>query len=426
MDISQSLVSERKSNDMILYDMERGRYAQVVGNGEVSMADFTAAMEKIAENDQKALVSASGIGAQIGATLVNDNAIPYEGEGYERVLLHQYQALNYLKKKDISGAGVEARRAGFEQDEALKRFEKEVDKAREQAGQKRLDGSLARVEQSYAQMDEVAGQEKNSYQNAATFYLSGFINELLQQPNDAYIDYKKALEIFPENRYVQKDVFRLASRLEMGEDLAELKRRFSVDSPQFADPKGGGELLVIFEDGNAPHKRETKIGLLLGKAGLVTVAFPMYNEKRSSPLALRVLNGADLLGSTEMICDVRALAVKALQEKAPTIAVRQVLRTIGKVAAAAQMKKQAGELGQLAGLVWNYVSESADLRSWLTLPADVQIFRIKLPAGKYQLALQHPMAAHSVNTEVTIGDGGKSMIQVVRVGAELYRSVMQF
>ena len=199
-----------------------------------------------------------------------------------------------------------------------------------------------------------------------------------------------------------------------------------MDSPQFADPKGGGELLVIFEDGNAPHKRETKIGLLLGKAGLVTVAFPMYNEKRSSPLALRVLNGVDLLGSTEIICDVRALAVKALQEKAPTIAVRQVLRTIGKVAAAAQMKKQAGELGQLAGLVWNYVSESADLRSWLTLPADVQIFRIKLPAGKYQLALQHPMAAHSVNTEVTIGDGGKSMIQVVRVGGELYRSVMQF
>ena len=136
IDLATSLESEGKSNDLIIYNMERGRYAQVIGNSDVSMADFKASMDKIRDNDEKALVSASGIGANFAGTLLNDNAIPYEGDGYERVLLHHYQALNYLKKKDLEGAGVEVRRANAEQEQSLKRFEKEIDRAREEAEKK--------------------------------------------------------------------------------------------------------------------------------------------------------------------------------------------------------------------------------------------------------------------------------------------------
>ncbi len=428
LDLSQSLTSERKSNDKILYNMERGRYAQVVGNADVSMADFKEAIDTIGENDQKALVTASGIGAQVAATMVNDNAIPYEGEGYERVLLHQYQALNYLKKNDVSGAGVEARRAGFEQNESLKRFEKEIDKAQAEAEKKNVTGNVSTVERTYAQMDEVAGKVKNSFQNAATFYLSGFIYELQHQPNDAYIDYKKALEIYPENSYLQKDVLRLAARLDMAEDLRDLKQRFPPGTDQVAEPKEGdsGELLVIFEDGLVPQKQETKIALLLGRAGLVTVAFPVYNERWSDQSPLRILDGTTSLGSTEPICDVRALAVRALRDKALVIGTRQIVRVVAKSVAAYQVRKQAGDLGYLATMAWNYLSENADLRSWLTLPANVQILRITLPVGNYRLALQHPMAAGDRFADISIKRGGKALVQVVRSGRQLHSSVMQF
>ena len=181
IDLSQCLLNECKSNDLILYTMERGRYAQIIGNSAASTSDFSASMAKIAENAAKALISAFGIGANVAATLVNDNAIPYEGEGYERVLLHHYQALNYLNKKDIEGAGVEVRRANAEQEDSLKRFEKEVVNAQREATQKKVGGSASRVVSQYAQMDEVAGKVKNSFQNAYTFYLSGFIYELLKQ-----------------------------------------------------------------------------------------------------------------------------------------------------------------------------------------------------------------------------------------------------
>ena len=147
-------------------------------------------------------------------------------------MLHHYQALNFLTKKDLEGAAVEVRRANNEQEEALRRFESEVEAAQKAAEKKHISSkSQSAVSSSYAQMDEVAGKVKNSFQNAYTFYVSGFIYELLDQANDAYIDYKKALEIYPENRYLQQDVIRLARALNMGEDLVDLQARFGSESP---------------------------------------------------------------------------------------------------------------------------------------------------------------------------------------------------
>jgi len=428
-DLSHSLPDERKSNDRILYNMERGRYAHVIGNSDVSMSDFKASIEKIRENDEKALISASAIGADVAATLVNDNAIPYEGEGYERVLLHHYQALNYLRKKNLEGAGVEVRLANAEQNNSLKRFERELEFSRDEAAEQGMDvNGVSGIDTRYAQMDEVAGKVKNSFQNAYTFYLSGFIHELLRQPGDAYIDYKKALEIYPENRYLQKDVLRLAAKLGMDDELEELKQRFPTGDKRFIDESdaGRGELLVLFEDGFVPQKQEVKIPFPINRSTLVAIAFPIYREKWSEQIPLLILNNGDLIGSTEPICDVRALAVKALKEKVPVIAARQIIRAVAKGTTAVAARKNMGDMGLFAANIWNLVSDNADLRSWLTLPANAQILRTTLPAGSYSLALQHPMAAGSTYADVEIAAGGKTVLQVIRAGRQIYRSATKF
>lgn len=428
VDLKQCLLNECKNNDLILYNMERGRYAQIIGDNEVSMNDFRASLDRIRANEEKALISASAFGANVAAAMVNDNAIPYEGEGYERVLLHHYQALNYLKKKDLDGAGVEVRRANAEQNDSLKRFEKEIEAALEEAQSERIDSSPERIDSQYAQMDEVAGKVKNSFQNAYTFYISGFIYELLRQPNDAYIDYKKALEIYPDNSYLQKDVLRLAAKLDMSEELDELRRRFPSGNKRFTDGENHrtGELLVLFEDGFVPQKHEVKIPIPVSRAGLISIAFPIYHERWSAQLPLRIFNNREQIGSTEPICDVRALAVKALKEKAPIIATRQIIRAIAKGVTAAEARKKMGELGQFAVNVWNIVSESADLRSWLTLPANAQILRTTLAAGSYSLSLQHPMTGEPTYADVEITAKGKTVLHVVRAGRQMYSSVTSF
>lgn len=90
IDFNKCLISECSSNDMILYNMERGRAAQVSGQPDISLLDFSASVDRIKTNEQKATISASDVGAQLAAIAVNDNAIPYKGEGYEWVMLHHF------------------------------------------------------------------------------------------------------------------------------------------------------------------------------------------------------------------------------------------------------------------------------------------------------------------------------------------------
>ncbi len=427
VDLSQCLVSECQSSDLILYNMERGRIAQIQGDVGVSMRDFNVSMDKIRENDEKAVISSSAIGASLAATAVNDNAIPYEGEGYERVLLHHYQALNFLSRKDLEGAGVEVRRANAEQEEALKKFEADLDKAREEAQEKHVQNPLSNHEfqTRYAQLDEVAGKVKNSFQNACTFYLSGFIYELLVQPNDAYIDYKKALEIYPGNRYLQYDVLRLARSLEMREELDELQARFKPPPPSPSGEKSG-DLLILFEDGFVPQKQEVKIPLPVPKTGIIAIAFPIYNSHWTQELPLLVATEDAELGSTEPICDIRALAVRALQERAPVIAIRQIIRAVSKGAATRKAREKLGPAGALLMDIYNIVSENADLRSWITLPAGAQIMRTTLPAGNHTLHFRHDGSRASVDMNVTVVAGSKTIIHVVRAGGQLYTSATTF
>ena len=426
VDFSQCLVSECQGNDSILYTMERGRVAQILGSFDVSMRDFAASMETIRENDERARISLSAVGAHAAATAVNDNAIPYEGSGYERVMLHHFQALNYLNKKDLEGAGVEVRRANAEQEDALKRHEEEIEDARKKAEENKIGNPLKnrQLTDTYAVLDDVAGRVKNSFQNAYTFYLSGFIYELLQQPNDAYIDYKKALEIYPENTYLQSDVVRLAQALNMNEDLEAFKARFPVAAS--AVSPNSGDLLVLFEDGFTPQKQEVRIVLPIPHVGLLAAAFPIYREKWTPSNSLSVEENRQELGLTEKICDFRALSVKALQEEIPVIATRQFVRLIAKGATTKKARDKLGLVGEFTMNAYNLISEHADLRSWMTLPANAQVLRAALPAGTHQLTLKQIGLPASTSVDVPITEGGKAILYVVRTGQQFHTSVITF
>jgi len=428
VNLEQSLKSERNSNDLILYTMELGRTAHIMGNLDMSMKSFAASIARIRQNDQKATISASAIGANVAANVINDNAIPYVGDGYERVMLHHYQALNYLFKLDLDGAGVEFRLANREQEDALRLFSHDIEYAQQEAEQKRTKNSEAVVEQKYALMDEVAGKVKNSFQNAYSFYLSGFVYELNNLPNDAYIDYKRALEIYPQNRFLQKDVLRLAAALEMSEDLDELKVRFRTDPAELLinDERNSGELLVVYEDDFVPQKKEIKIPLPIPTVGLVAIAFPIYDAEWSPQIPLTVNQGSRRIGSTEAICDFRALAVKALKEKAPIIATRQVIRAIAKGLQSRAASRRAGDLGMILDGIWNYISENADLRSWLTLPANAQIMRTTLPAGTHKLLLERDGIKDQVYVDVEISANGKTILHVIRAGNQFFTTSILF
>ena len=71
--------------------------------------------------------------------------------------------------------------------------------------------------------------------------------------------------------------------------------------------------------------------------------------------------------------------------------------------------------------VYNLVSERADLRSWLSLPAYGMAAELMLPAGEQVVVLSAPGASASVT--VPVKAGGITLVRAVHVGSMLRAEV---
>ncbi len=409
----ERLDKRRDKADKILYLMERGRIAQIADLHDESQIDFEQAIQAMIENEEKAKISATGVGAQAATVLTNDNAIPYKGDVYERVFVHQFQTLNYLANRDLEGATVEVRRAAEVQQQALESHDRELAAAEKEAEEKNVRVDASSYDSRFAEMDAAMGKAKSSFQNAYTFYTSALIYEAEGEPGDAYIDYKKALEIFPGNYYVQKSVLRLGRRLGMREDYERFSAQFGFDADE--TNRGDGTLVVLFESGFVPPKQQIKFPLPTPH-GAIAVAFPIYKGALVPYNPLDITVEGDSIGSTEPIVNVQSLAARALKEKIPAIIIRQTVRAVAK-AAMLYGAKQVHFAAQIVATVYNIASENADLRSWLTLPNTAQVLSGSLTPGEHTVSFS--ARGLSGQMSVPIRAGKITILRVIGTDARL-------
>jgi len=423
--IDEILEDDIDGGDAALARSERGRIAQIEGNPKASVPEFEAAVVKIKEFEDRATVSASDVGSHAAALVVNDTMIPYEPAGFEKVFVYHFQALNYLMEGNLEGAGVEVRRANAEQERALKEHADEVAEAEKEAQSKgfKVSDLSAGVLKALGGSAAVGAQVKNSFQNAYTFYMSGVVHELNGEPNDAYIDYKKALEIYPENSFVQRDVARLAASLSMTDDIARLKK---AHPDAFAQPVATDasktEVVVLFEDGLVPGKSAFWFPIPIpipSAPGLTAVAIPTFKTSLNPVHPLTASSGAAALGKTERICATDALAVKAYEESAPAMIARQIVRAAIKGTASAMASKYGGVAGGLAMAAYNTLTEVADTRSWRSLPENAQVMRIAAEPGS-TVDLVHDGTGAKGSVTLPAEPGKKVVVRAIRIGSQLF------
>ncbi len=411
------LEKQSQGADKILYLMERGRISQIAGNIDASVQDFEQVLDLFEANEAAAKITASGAISKAGAVILNENAMPYRGETYERVFVHSFQALNFLNQRNLEAAAVEVRRANLEQQQALLEYEDDLNKA-EQQDTKAINKAMIlannrNYKQKFSSLTSLSSKVKNSFQNAYTFYISGLIYEINGEYNDAYIDYKKALEIYPDNSYLRGDVVRLARHLGMEEDLERIKRRVSEEK-MVSLAKGEGRVIVLYEQGYAPEKQE--INLFLDLYGVPNnMVFPTYVNHKKNYRPLVVGLSGDRLGETETIVEISAMAAKALEERLPGIIVRQGLRAIAREQWSD--RHQDNLFGVLAGL-GQLLLNRADLRSWLTLPAEVQILHAVVNGGQQTLMLSNGL--YNDEMSIQVSPGQTTVVHVIAAGGRLH------
>jgi len=212
------------------------------------------------------------------------------------------------------------------------------------------------------------------------------------------VEIKRAFELAPQAPGVRAAYLELA-RAQSGSALDEAKARLGpAGAEPAADPGGSGSVLVVFETGMVPQLDQVKINLFADDQ-IYSLAFPIYNDfgAPQAPLSILAPAGSYL---TSTILETRTLAVKALQERMPGILARGLLGAIAKGEVQQQAEKNFGLFGGLLSKVTSVVLASADRRSWLSLPAEVQVAKFNLAAGPNRLELRAPGLAETVALNV--------------------------
>ncbi len=280
----------------------------------------------------------------------------------------------------------------------------------------------------FNQLDTALEKSKSSFLNPYVSFVGALLHDMNGEDNDAYISYKKTCMLMPSNQYVQKKLASLALELAQEQDYEWLKTSFpeawELAQSKRPDP-GKGRLVLFYEDGWVPRKEEVFISMLA-----VAVAYPIYRFQWSEPLPLTVSVSGNGQYETQPISYANAIVARALKEEAKWRVMRQSARLIlkgGVFAAGATMTAasgnsyvQAAGVGiMVASAIYNNMSEKADLRSWMTLPQNVQMLDIESPDGEISLKFSSPSFQGDFEEKVKLEPGKTSILRLVRVGPRL-------
>eukprot|EP01133_Synstelium_polycarpum_P011254 gene11254-13135_t len=387
----------KKPRNKLLLLMEKGKISHLEGDYESSNRYFNEADQLLED----------GIGGVMDAavgTLVNPMTQSYKGEDFEKFMIHYYKALNYFYLNNTEDAIVEARRITL---------------------------------QSQEQGDKFNNKESRYSKDAFSLMLQGLIYEAGRNVNDAFIAYRNAADVYltasdttyygtkiPEG--LKKDLIRTAYLNGFQSEQDKYERLFNLKYQAQKSPEGG-ELILFWENGLAPIKKEKEFffsliknnhGDMVFTDGNIVIPFFDYDPgkvNKASVQSLRVtypmyvarppyFNDATASNGTfsipmEKVEDINVLAFKTLdqrfaKEMGKTLARLAVKKTAEYILS--ESGKGSGKNGKndalLTGLgygmqLYSLLSEKSDTRNWQTLPNSISYARIPLQKGENTISL---------------------------------------
>jgi hypothetical protein len=224
-----------------------------------------------------------------------------------------------------------------------------------------------------------------------------------QNYNDAYIDYQNTEKLVHDFPGLGRDLWRCAWQLHMRDEMERWDAAYGLTAEDHAQAKLLGpkskkaEIIVLYENGISPIKRPNPQFSQLPKL------YPRFNPVSAAQIEV---NG-EIKGSTAILENIEATAMQNLDEKYGGLIAKKLAGVVAKETLAYGIAKKTDSplLGFLARVAM-YVSDQADLRSWNLLPKDLQVIRIVLEPGTYQIRAL-PIGAPPLQTKTVQVTAGK-------------------
>ncbi|WP_071466871.1 COG3014 family protein [Polynucleobacter asymbioticus] len=351
----------------------------------------------------------------------------YDPKPYEITLLSQTLALNHLSQGNWSDAMVEAKKMAQREKVIEQLIQSKVSAVtqaqQEQQANPQTQGSTSRIQEISGYPinlldDPETRSLKNSYQNPAAYYLSGFIHESQGEASLAAPGYRLAIELRPSVNFFKTSIAKLDS------NIANQSKK------SFADT------LIIIDTGYLPKIVPQQISqsfAIGGSRKLVTLTFPVIERstERYAPTQVQI---GDKVANPELAANIEAMARKNLSDEMPGYVLRASSRALTSLAAqyaadrAAQQAANrnnhnnqnngtAAIVGMIASMITGYSLQAinvTDVRHWSTLPAQTYMARMGLPIGANVLKFTLPSGVVQSQTINLVGGYNVVYIRMFR------------
>lgn len=400
--VDNKVKSTKGAGDELVWRLESGTMAFATGRHGDAIQEFKTCEDLIREYDERATVSARDVGSEFGSALTNPNSLPYRGWCRDRMGVEIFKCLSYLGegREDSFRAQVKRLRQRQKdiQDEYKKYFDQEKEKI-EKAKTKNADAAKTAnkvgsesylvsnsevYRQSLAEMRQVAHRGYGTFLNPLGIYLSALGNMRDGNWENAKIDTERLHQALPSNLFasmLHAETLRQAGR-EVPAELAAIK-------PQIDYPMDHDCVYVIFANGRGAALEQQTL-----KTDLIKVAWPkcaFFN----ADYKYAAVTGGGRKTYTRTLADMDAILAEEFNERLPGIITRTVISTLVKegafrggqaVSLLANRDWRVKWITYIAvtivGSIYREAMNTADTRSWETLPKEFQVAQIPIPADR--------------------------------------------
>jgi hypothetical protein len=379
--------SRGATGDAFMWQLEEGSSFFAAGKYKESIAAFEKAELTAANYEKRATVNAREGGAEAGAVITNQNALPYQGNYYEKILLNAYKALDYFALKDSEGARVELRRMYERQKEAQDRFEEDIAKAEEEAREKKYDtqkvmSKIPEMSEINKSVEDCSNKALGDFVNPFATYLSAIGYLSRGDYGGAGVDFKNLYNMNVSNPLIQRDYVTCARNASM-----PLPDELSKLTP-YDYPLTNNIVFVIFANGMAAAKKGITIHLFLPPpvTGYTGVAFPILEYFPAPYKNLTVCDSKGKSRTTRTVAEMDPIISREYKRALPGMIIRIFISVVAKETAnyfALQAAKKQGDNAYWATVIamsaYKYAFNTADTRCWQMLPKEYQITHFPKP-----------------------------------------------
>ena len=378
--------------DRLLRSLYDGIVAYYAGDYARSGKSLRAA-DEMAEDRYTKSVSRGAL-----SLVSNDLVLPYMPGDTERLLVHYYGALGYLRRDDLEAAAVEARRLS----QLLEQFDERRDSSDRSA--------RAFLRYFAGTVFEAAGERNDAdvaYRNAAALAAP------VVPPRTGKIPpgFGEVIVLFERGFVAQRVEENLHIDVAEGErdSLVSARDNRDLPAPEVVISRMMRQLdsapdRGVYRAGSPRYIRRDRDHITEGGELLLKVAWPVFLPPLRESLPATLVLPGNGSASFSLVGDISEGIVADYRRQRLMLLTRTVARAAVKLAAAEAAEKKKGSGARTLATLAGAVLEHADTRSWHLLPADVALTRLVLPAGSHRVTVRLGPPGASAQRVVDLGE----------------------